>query len=95
MAMERLACFGEGETPRRAVDEAYSELGLQRGDAAAKLRGLQAQCFRRCRIGTKIDDLGEEIEVVEVLDGSHAEARLFYSQQICIPFLRSFQGIIA
>ena len=45
MAMERLACFGERETPRRTVDEAHAELGLQRSDAAAELRGLQAQRF--------------------------------------------------
>ena len=90
MAMERLACFGEGETPRRAVDEAYSELGLQRGDAAAKLRGLQAQCFRRCRIGAEIDDFGEEIEVVEVLNGSHA-ASLDYS--IYNKYVFHFRGL--
>jgi hypothetical protein len=37
MAMERLACFGERQTPRRAVDQAHAELALQRSDAAAKL----------------------------------------------------------
>jgi hypothetical protein len=37
MAMERLAGFGERETPCRAVDEAHAELAFQRSDAAAKL----------------------------------------------------------
>ena len=72
MAMECLACFGERETPRRAVYEAHAELGLQRSDAAAQLRGLQAQRFRRCRIGAEVDHFGEEIEVVEVLNWGHA-----------------------
>src|SRR5258706_13241843 len=72
MAMECLACFGERETPRRAVYEAHAELGLQRSDAAAQLRGLQAQRFRRCRIGAEVDYFGEEIEVVEVLNRGHA-----------------------
>src|SRR6202035_4264705 len=37
MAMERLARFGERETPRRAVDQAHAEFALQRSDAAAEL----------------------------------------------------------
>ena len=74
MAMECLARFGERETPRRAVYEAHAELGLQRSDAAAKLRGLQAQRFRRCRVGAEIDHFGEEIEVVEVLNWGHVAA---------------------
>ncbi len=76
MAMERLACFGERETPCRAVDEAHAELGLQRGDAAAELRCLQAQSLPRRRVGAEIGDLGEEIEVVEVLDRSHTGAEI-------------------
>src|SRR4029077_2677492 len=95
MPMERLARFGERETPRRAVDEAHAELGLQRGDAAAELRCLQAQCFCRRRVRAEVDDLGEEIEVVEVLNRGHRQPQLFYSRQICIPFLLSAQGIIA
>jgi hypothetical protein len=74
MAMECLACFGERETPRRAVYEAHAELGLQRSDAAAELRGLQAQRFRRCRVGAEIDHFGEEIEVVEILNWGHVAA---------------------
>src|SRR5258706_11727513 len=76
MAMERLACFGERETPCRAVDEAHAELGLQRGDAAAELRCLQAQSLPRRRVGAEIGDLGEELEVVEVLNRSHTGAEI-------------------
>ena len=78
MAMEALACFGKRKTPRRAVDEAHAELGLQRSDAAAELRRLQAQRFRCRRIGAEIDHFGEEVEVVEVLNRSHTGPRLFY-----------------
>ena len=74
MAMEHLACFGERETPRRAVEEAYAEFGLQCSNAAAELRRLQAQRLRRCRVGAKIDHFGEEVEVVEVLDWNHTGA---------------------
>ena len=74
MAMECLACFGERETPRRSIQEAHAELGLQRSDAAAELRGLQAQRFRRCRVGAELNDFGEEIEVVEVLNWGHVTA---------------------
>jgi len=45
MAMECLACFGERETPRRAVYEAHAELGLQRSDAAAELRVCKPNAF--------------------------------------------------
>ena len=74
MAMECLACLGEREAPRRAVYEPHAELGLQRCDAAAELRGLQAQRFRRRRVGAEIDHFGEEIEVVEVLNWAHVAA---------------------
>ena len=74
MAMERLACFGKRETSRRAVDEAYVELGLQRSDAAAELRRLQAQRLCRRRVGTEIGYFGEEIEVVKVSNRGHAAA---------------------
>src|SRR5258708_34597185 len=49
MPIERLACFGERETPRRAVDQAHAELALQRSDAAAKPRRLPAPRLRRRR----------------------------------------------
>ncbi len=75
MPMERLTRFGERETPRRAVDEAHTELGLQRSDTAAELRRLQAKRLRRRRIGAEIDHFGEEVEVVEVLDRSHTGSR--------------------
>ncbi len=35
MAVKRLPCFGERETPRRAVYKAYTKLAFQRGDPAA------------------------------------------------------------
>ena len=60
MAMECLACFGQRETPSRAVYEPHAKLGLQRGDAAAELRGLQTQRFRRCRVGAEIDYLAKK-----------------------------------
>src|SRR5258705_9990676 len=95
MAMERLACFGERETSRRAVDEAHAELGLQRSDAAAKLRRLQAQRFRRCRVGAEIDHFGEEIEVVEVLNWGHAVVSIILFRTNMYSISRSVQGIIA
>src|SRR5712671_3966868 len=95
MAMECLACFGERETPRRAVYEAHAELGLQRSDAAAQLRGLQAQRFRRCCIGAEVDHLGEEIEVVEVLNWGHAARRIILPRTNMHSISRSAQGIIA
>src|SRR6266481_1254166 len=95
MAMERLACFGERETPRRAVDQAHAELALQRSDAAAKLRRLQAQRLRRRRIGAEIGDLGEEIEIVEVLDWSHVLAEIILFRANMYSIYRSVQRIIA
>lgn len=95
MAMECLACFGERESPRRAVYEAHAELGLQRSNAAAKLRGLQVQRFRRCRVGAEIDHFGEEIEVVEVLDWGHAAAYIILFTTNMHSISRSLQGIIA
>ena len=74
MAMEGLAGLGERKTSRCTVDEAHAEFGLQRSDAAAKLRGLQAQRLRCRRVGAEIDHFGEEIEVVEILNRSHGGA---------------------
>jgi len=74
MTMERLACFSERETPRVVRLMRHAELALQRSDAAAKLRRLQAQRLRRRRIGAEIGDLGEEIEVVEVSNWGHGAA---------------------
>src|SRR6266481_6551869 len=95
MAVERLACFGERETPRRAVDEAHAELALQRSDAAAKLRRLQAQRLRRRRIGAEIGDLGEEIEVVEVSNWGHGAAPIILSTTNMRSISRSVQRTIA
>src|SRR5258705_5809222 len=95
MAMEGLARFSEREAPRRAVDEAHAELGLQRGDAADKLRGLQAQRLRRPRIGSEIDHFGEEIEVVEVLNRSHAAASIILFATNMNSIRQSVQEIIA
>src|SRR4029077_20043807 len=95
MAMECLACFGERETPRCAVYETHAELSLQRSDAAAELRGLQAQGFCRCRVGAEIDHFGEEIEVVEVLNGGHVAARIILCTTNMHSISGSVQGIIA
>jgi hypothetical protein len=95
MAMERLACFGERETPRRTVDQAHAELALQRSDAAAKLRRLQAQRRRRRRIGAEIGDLGEEIEVVEVSNWGHGAAPIILSTTNMRSISRSVQRTIA
>src|SRR5260221_7058078 len=95
MAMERLTCFGERETPRRAVDQADAELALQCSDAAAKLRRLQAQRLRRRRIGAEIGDLGEEIEVVEVVNRSHGAAPIILSTTNMRSISRSVQRTIA
>src|SRR5207302_6676521 len=95
MAMERLACFGERETPRRAVDQAHAELALQRSDAAAKLRRLQAQRLRRRRVGAEIGDLGEKIEVVEVSNWGHGAAPIILSTTNMRSISRSVQRTIA
>jgi len=95
MAMERLACFGERETPRRAVDEAHAELGLQRSDTAAKLRRLQAQRLRGRRIGAEIGDLGEEIEVVEVSNRGHGATAIILSTTNMRSISRPVQRTIA
>src|SRR5258708_1467405 len=95
MAMERLACFGERETSRRAVDEAYAELALQRSDAAAKLRRLQAQRLRGRRVGAEIGYFGEEIEVVEVSNWGHGAAPIILSTTNMRSISRSVQQIIA
>ena len=92
MPMERLACFGKREKARRAVDEAHAELGLQRSNAAAKLRRLQAVCSRRRRVGAEVDDFGENIEVVEVLNWVIRGSRLFYSGQMCVLYFDLAQG---
>ena len=74
MAMEGLASLGERKASRRAIDETHAEFSLQRGDAAAELRGLQAQRLRRRRVGAEVDHFGKEIEVVEILNRDHAMA---------------------
>ena len=94
MAVERLACFGERETPRCTVDQAHAKLALQRSDAAAKLRRLQAQRLRRRGIGAEIGDLGEEIEIVEVSNRGHGQPQLFYPRQICVLFRYLSSGLL-
>ncbi len=74
MPVERLARFGERETPRCAVDEAHAEFSLQCSNTAAELRRLQTQCFRRRRVGAEIDHFGKEIEVVEIAHWGHLAA---------------------
>src|SRR6202030_1874365 len=95
MAMERLSCFGERETPRRAVDQAHAELALQRSDAAAELRRLQAQRLRGRRIGAEIGDLGEEIQVVEVSNRGHGAAPIILFTTNMRSISRAVQRIIA
>jgi hypothetical protein len=77
MPMEGLARLGERKTSRGAIDEAHAELGLQRSDTAAQLRGLQAQRVRCRRVGAEVDHLGEKIKIVEILDRGHSPSRLF------------------
>src|SRR5882762_3347037 len=92
VAMERLACFGERKTSRRAVDEAHAELGLQRSDTAAELRRLHAKSFRRCGVGAEIDHFGEEVKVVEVLNWGHVEDRDCSIQNKNVFRLGGYQG---
>src|ERR1700730_10776902 len=95
MAMERLAGLGEREAPRRAVDQAHAELALQRSDAAAKLRRLQAQRLRGRRIGAEIGDLGEEIGVVGVSNRGHGAAAIILTPTNLRSISRAVQQTIA
>src|ERR1700730_12481291 len=95
MAMERLAGLGERETPRRAVDQAYAELALQRSDAAAELRRVQAQRLRRRRIRAEIRELREATQVAEVSNRGHTAAPIILSTTNMRSIPRSVQRTIA
>jgi hypothetical protein len=56
---------------------------------------LQAQCFRRRRIGAEVDDFGEEIEVVEVLNWGHSDSLIILFKTNVRSISRSVQAIIA
>ena len=94
MPMERLARVGERQTPRRTVDQAKAELGLQRSDAAAELRRLQAQCFRRRCVGAEVHHFGEEIEVVEIINWGHGRPIVLFTTNMR-SISQSVQGIVA
>ena len=71
MAVECLARFGEREFARRAIEQAHAEFSLQSADATTELRSLHAQPLGGSGIAAAVDNLGKEIEVVQILEGVH------------------------
>ncbi len=65
------ADLGNGEPPRRAVDEPDAEAILQEADAAAQPRPRHAELAGRRGEAVLLDHLGKEVQIVEVLHGAH------------------------
>jgi len=79
MAMKGFARFGKRKASRRAVDQAYPKLGLQRSDAAAEFRCLEAESLSCGGVRAKVRDFGKEVEIVEISNRGHVTARIVLS----------------
>jgi hypothetical protein len=66
VAVEDLSDLGDRHAPRRALQQAYAEPRLERGDPAAELGLGFADRARRGRETAVLDDAREVVEVVEI-----------------------------
>src|SRR4029077_6682572 len=56
-----------------AIEQAHAEFSLQCTDPTTELRSLHAQHLGSRGIAAAVDNLGKEVEVVQVLEGVHGE----------------------
>ncbi len=66
MPIELLAGVGHSEPPRRAIEQANAELGLELLDPVAQRRLRDAQRASRRREAAAVHHLDEVMEVVEI-----------------------------